>query len=55
MENDGRVFTGFLLGLVPITMAVGFMGAGMGEASVGKLMFGGLFAVVAAWLSFLKK
>ena len=32
MENDGRVFTGFLIGLVPITMAVGFFGAGMGEA-----------------------
>ena|GEM_PF-6517920 len=55
MENDGRLFTGFLLALVPTTMAVGFWGAGMGEASAGKLMFGGLFAVVAAWLAFLKK
>lgn len=55
MQNDGRVFTGFLLGLVPVTMAIGFAGAGAAEMSVGKLMFGALFGVVAGWLVFLKK
>ena len=55
MENDGRIFTGFLLALVPVTMAVGVAGAGMGEVSAGRLMFGALFGVVGGWLLFLKK
>ena len=55
MENDGRIFTGFLLALVPVTMAVGVAGAGMAEVSAGRLMFGAFFGVVGGWLLFLKK
>ena len=54
MENDGRIFTGFLLGLVPITMLIGMAGAGMSHVTVGMWMFLALFAALAGWLIFLK-
>ncbi len=55
MENDGRIFTGFLLALVPITMVIGVAGAGMDQLTAGNLMFAALFAIVAGWLIFQKK
>ena len=50
MENDGKLFMGFLFALVPVTMIIGFLGAGMSELTAGKAMFGALFAVLAAGL-----
>lgn len=54
MENAGRIFIGFLLGLVPITMLFGIAGAGMSHVTVGNSMFLALFACISGWLLFLK-